>query len=57
MMKHNGVPVDVDLMKEHQQKAEQQMQRIRNEITMLIGDVPIGANCSTKAFTRVPSFT
>ena len=50
MMKHNGVPVDVDLMKEHQQKAEQQMQRIRNEITMLIGDVPIGANCSTKAF-------
>lgn len=50
LMKYNGVPVDVDLMKEHQQKAEQQMQRIRNEITMLIGDVPIGANCSTKAF-------
>lgn len=50
MMKHNGVPVDVDLMKEHQQEAEQQMQRIRNEITMLIGDISIGANCSTKAF-------
>lgn len=50
MMKHNGVPVNVDLMKEHQQEAEQQMQRIRNEITMLIGDISIGANCSTKAF-------
>ena len=50
MMKHNGVPVNADLMKEHQQEAEQQMQRIRNEITMLIGDISIGANCSTKAF-------
>ena len=50
IMKHNGVPVDADLMKSHQQEAEQQMQRIRNEITMLIGDVSIGANCSTKAF-------
>lgn len=50
IMKHNGVPVDVDLMKSRQQEAQQQMQRIRNEITMLIGDVPIGANCSTKAF-------
>lgn len=50
IMKHNGVPVDVDLMKEYQQEAEQQMQHIRNEITMLIGDIPIGANCSTKAF-------
>jgi len=50
IMKHNGVPVDVDLMKEHQQEAEQQMQHIRNEIAMLIGDIPIGANCITKAF-------
>ena len=50
IMKHNGVPVDADLMKSRQQEAEEQMQRIRNEITMLIGDVPIGANCSTKAF-------
>ncbi len=50
MMKHNGVPVDTDLMKSRQQEAEQQMQRIRNEINMLIGDVEIGANCGTKAF-------
>jgi len=50
IMKHNGVPVDADLMKSHQQEAEQQMQRIRNEIIMLIGDIEIGANCGTKAF-------
>ena len=50
LMKHNGVPVDADLMKSRQQEAEQQLQRIRKEITMLIGDVEIGANCGTKAF-------
>lgn len=50
IMKHNGVPVDADLMKFRQQEADQQMQRSRNEITMLIGDIEIGANCSTKAF-------
>lgn len=50
IMKHNGVPIDADLMKSRQQEAEQQMQRIRNEIIMLIGDVEIGANCGTKAF-------
>jgi DNA-directed DNA polymerase len=50
IMKHNGVPVDITLMKSRQQKAENQMQRIRNEITMLIGDIEIGANCGTKAF-------
>jgi len=50
IMKHNGVPVDKDLMKSRQQEAENQIQRIKNEITMLIGDVEIGANCSTKAF-------
>ncbi len=50
IMKHNGVPVDADLMKSRQQEAENQMQHIRNKITMLIGDVEIGANCGTKAF-------
>ncbi len=50
IMKHNGVPVDVELMKERQHEAEGQMERIRNEIAMIIGDIPIGANCSTKAF-------
>lgn len=50
MMKHNGVPVNADLMKVRQQEAGEQMEHIRNEIAICIGDVPIGANCSTKAF-------
>lgn len=50
LMKYNGVPVNADLMKVRQQESRQQMERIRNEIAMCIGDVPIGANCSTKAF-------
>ena len=50
IMKHNSVPVDADLMEFRQQEAESQIQRIRNEINMLIGDVEIGANCGTKAF-------
>lgn len=50
IIKHNGVPVDADLMKSRQQEAEQHMQHIRDEITMLIGDIEIGANCGTKAF-------
>lgn len=50
MMKHNGVPVNVDLMKVRQQEAGEQMEYIRNEIAMCIGDISIGANCSTKAF-------
>lgn len=50
IMKHNGVLVDADLMKSRQQEAENQMKRIRNEITMLIGDIEIGENCGTKAF-------
>ena len=50
LMKYNGVPVNADLMKVRQQEAVEQMEYIRNEIAMCIGDVPIGANCSTKAF-------
>ena len=50
LMKYNGVPVNADLMKVRQQEAGEQMEHIRNEIAICIGDVPIGANCSTKAF-------
>ncbi len=52
LMKYNGVPVNADLMKVRQQEAVEQMEYIRNEIAMCIGDVPIGANCSTKSFQR-----
>ena len=50
IMKCNGIPVDVPLMQERKAEAEAEMQRLRQEIEFIIGDVPIGANCSTQAF-------
>ena len=50
IMKYNGVPVDYPLMLKRKEEAETEMNRIKNEIALIIGDVPIGANCSTKAF-------
>lgn len=50
IMKCNGIPVDVPLMQERKTEAEAEMERIRQEIAFVIGDVPIGANCSTQAF-------
>jgi len=50
IMKYNGVPIDHPLMLCRKEEAESEMNRIKNEIALIIGDVPIGANCSTKAF-------
>lgn len=50
IMKINGIPVDQKLMRQRKEEAESEMNRIRNEIAFIIGDVNIGANCSTKAF-------
>ena len=50
IMKCNGVPVNLPLMQERKQQAEGEMERIRKEIGFIIGDVNIGANCSTQAF-------
>lgn len=50
IMKYNGVPIDYPLMLKRKEEAEAEMNRIKNEISFIIGDVPIGANCSTKAF-------
>lgn len=50
IMKNNGVPINLPLMLECKEKAEKEMDRIRGEIAFIIGDVKIGANCSTKAF-------
>lgn len=50
IMKTNGIPVDDALMQERKAEAEAEMERIRQEIAFIIGDVPIGANCSTQAF-------
>ena len=49
-MKKNGIPVNLPLMQERKKEAEDEMARIRGEIEFIIGDVNIGANCSTQAF-------
>lgn len=50
VMKCNGIPVDLPLMQKRKAEAETEMERIRQEIAFIIGDVNIGANCSTQAF-------
>ena len=50
IMKTNGIPVNLPLMQERKAEAENEMECIRKEIEFIIGDVNIGANCSTQAF-------
>ena len=50
IMKANGVPVDRALMEQRKAEAEQETERIRQEIRGMIGDIDIGSNASTKAF-------
>ena len=50
IMKKNGVPVNLSLMQQRKMEAEAEMERLRGEIAFVIGDVNIGANCSTQAF-------
>lgn len=50
IMKKNGIPVDITLMQQRKTEAEAEMERIQREIAFIIGDVNIGANCSTQAF-------
>ena len=52
IMKTNGIPIDLPLMQERKIEAENEMERIRREIEFLIGEVNIGANCSTQAFKK-----
>ena len=52
IMKANGIPIDLPLMQERKTEAENEMERIRREIEFIIGDVNIGANCSTQAFKK-----
>ena len=50
IMKCNGIPVNPPLMRARKAEAEAEMERIRGKIEFIIGDVNIGANCSTQAF-------
>lgn len=52
IMKYNGVPADIDLMKKRKAEADREMEKIRKEIRNITGDVDIGSNCSTNAFKK-----
>ena len=52
IMKYNGVPVDRALMEQRKKEAAAEKSRIRKDIAFLIGDVDIGANCSTTEFKK-----
>ena len=52
LMKKNGIPVDLALMREKDAEAKLRMERIRQRISFLIGDVEIGSNCGTNAFKK-----
>jgi DNA polymerase-1 len=52
VMRYNGLPFDIQLMKAKRAEAEARLAEIRKEITFIIGDVSIGANASTQAFKK-----
>jgi len=52
MMKYNGVPVDVEAMRQKQKEAEKKLIALRAELDELTGGVDIGANASTSAFKQ-----
>ncbi|MCD8098059.1 MAG: bifunctional 3'-5' exonuclease/DNA polymerase [Lachnospiraceae bacterium] len=50
LMKHNGVPVNRELMEERKTEAEEKIAQIKAEIEEMCSGVAIGSNCSTNAF-------
>ena len=50
IMKCNGLPIDKEMILQKQINAEFDINHYRSEITDIIGEIPIGANCSTQAF-------
>ena len=52
IMKYNGIPLDIDLMNKRKQETEAEMQKVKDEIKFIIGDVEIGANASTQSFKK-----
>ena len=47
IMKINGISIDITFMLKRKAEAESELERIRKDIKFIIGDVDIGANCST----------
>ena len=50
IMQHNGIPIDYQLMLSRKEEAEAEMEKLKEDIAFIVGDVDIGSNCNTKAF-------
>ena len=50
LMKYNGIPLDVELMRYKGEEAQQQINQLREDIHLTIGNIDIGANAGTKDF-------
>lgn len=50
LMKYNGIPLDVELMQSKGEEAQEQINQLREDIHLTIGNIDIGANAGTKDF-------
>ncbi len=50
LMKYNGILADASFMKRKADECGERISKLKEEIRFIIGDVNIGANCSTSAF-------
>ena len=50
IMKYNGIPLDVELMQSKGEEAQEQINQLREDIHLTIGNIDIGANAGTKDF-------
>jgi len=53
IMKYNGLLVDTALMEARATECSERIAKLREDIEFIIGDVNIGANCSTSAFKNL----
>ncbi|GHV33149.1 hypothetical protein FACS18949_06320 [Clostridia bacterium] len=52
LMKYNGLLADKPLMERKSVECEEKLAKLKSDIAFIIGDVNIGANCSTSAFKK-----
>ena len=50
IMKYNGIPLDVELMRSKGEEAQKHINQLREDIHLTIGNIDIGANAGTKDF-------
>ena len=50
IMKYNGIPLDAELMKLKGAEAQKQINQLKEDIKLTIGNIEIGENAGTKAF-------